>query len=103
MGEDAFARCSDLIEAEGSVYAINKLPKEQLTSFVISGGKKNIGFAAFYGCSNLRNISIPESVLKIRHLAFSGCSRLTEVRIPKGCDVQRFAFELFSNTQIIRY
>ena len=28
-------------------------------SFVISDGVKNIGFAAFYGCSNLRNISIP--------------------------------------------
>ena len=103
IGEDAFARCSNLIEAEGPVYAISKLPKEQLTSFVISDGVKNIGFAAFYGCSNLRNISIPESILKIRNLAFSGCSRLTEVRIPKGCDVQRFAFELFSNTKIIRY
>ena len=103
MGEDAFARCSNLIEAEGPVYAINKLPKEQLTSFVISDGEKNLGFVAFYGCSNLRNISIPESLLKIRHLAFSGCSRLTEVRIPKGCDVQRFAFGPFSNTQTIRY
>ncbi|MBQ3129595.1 MAG: leucine-rich repeat protein [Bacteroidaceae bacterium] len=70
---------------------------------MISDGEKSIGFASFYGCSNLRNISIPESVLKIRHLAFSGCSILTEVRIPKGCDVQRFAFELFSNTKIIRY
>ncbi|MEE0119647.1 MAG: leucine-rich repeat domain-containing protein [Bacteroidaceae bacterium] len=74
-----------------------------LASINLPPSVTEIGEAAFWGCSSLTTITLPPSVTKIGEDAFSGCSRLTEVRIPKGCDVQRFAFELFSNTQTIRY
>lgn len=39
---------------------------------------------AFYGCTQLGKIIIPNSVTRINSLAFSGCSKMTEVSIPKS-------------------
>ena len=44
----------------------------------------SIGDAAFYGCSGLTNITIPNSVTSIGGAAFSGCSGLTSVTIPNS-------------------
>ena len=40
-----------------------------------------IGYAAFVGCSNLVNITIPSSVRRIAGYAFDDCSNLTTVTI----------------------
>ncbi len=40
---------------------------------------KGIGAYAFYGCSGLTSITIPESVTSIGGSAFSDCSNLTSV------------------------
>ena len=44
----------------------------------------SIEYAAFYGCSGLTSITIPNSVTSIGAGAFNGCSRLTSVTIPNS-------------------
>ena len=41
----------------------------------------NIGTGAFYWCTKLKDIVIPDSVIYIGDYAFSGCSGLTSVHI----------------------
>ena len=52
-----------------------------LKSVVITGGS-SIGSSAFYNCSSLTSITIPDSVTSIGEYAFSGCSSLTSITIP---------------------
>ena len=40
---------------------------------------KKIGSRAFYGCSNLESVTIPDSVTEIGELAFGNCNKLTTV------------------------
>ncbi|MCP3695585.1 MAG: leucine-rich repeat domain-containing protein, partial [Planctomycetaceae bacterium] len=42
----------------------------------------SIGMHAFYGCSSLTGITIPDSVTSIGEKAFSGCTNLTSITIP---------------------
>ena len=44
----------------------------------------SIGGSAFYGCSGLTSITIPNSVPSIGAYAFYGCSGLTSITIPEG-------------------
>ena len=45
-----------------------------------------IGRDAFYGCTNLTEITIPGSVTSIGEDAFAGCTGLTEITIPGSVD-----------------
>ena len=44
----------------------------------------SIGYNAFYDCSGLTSITIPNSVTTIEKSAFSGCSGLTSITIPNS-------------------
>ena len=43
---------------------------------------------AFYGCSSLTNITIPNSVTQIGGSAFYGCADLTSIASPDGVPLQ---------------
>lgn len=43
-----------------------------------------IGVYAFYGCSDLTSITIPNSITTIGNLAFNGCSGLSSITIPSS-------------------
>lgn len=55
-----------------------------LKSVVIADGIKRIGEEAFYYCSNLSNVLLPNSVTDIDRSAFMGCSALKSLTIPDG-------------------
>ena len=53
-----------------------------LTSVAIPDSVTSIGSHAFFGCSGLTSVTIPDSVTNIGNSAFSGCSGLTSVTTP---------------------
>ena len=55
---------------------------QSLKSVTITGG--NILYGAFYNCSGLTNITIPDSVTSMGNYVFSYCSGLTSITIPDG-------------------
>lgn len=56
----------------------------RLKSISIPDSVTSIGNYAFYGCSNLSSISIPDDVTRIGYYAFKGCSSLSSISIPDG-------------------
>jgi hypothetical protein len=54
----------------------------------VNGGEglEDIGDYAFYGCTSLREITIPPAVKAIKEKAFWGCSQLTTVNLSEGLE-----------------
>ena len=55
-----------------------------LTSIIIPNSVTLIGQRVFYGCSSLTSITIPNSVISIGRMAFLHCSSLTSITIPNS-------------------
>ena len=68
-----------------------------LKNVKVTGG--NILYNAFYNCSNLTNIAIPDGVTSIGDYAFYGCSGLINIVIPEG--VTSIGEKAFSNCDSI--
>ena len=65
----------------------------RLTSITIPNSVTSIGENAFNGCTGLTSITIPNSVTSIRYSTFDGCTRLTSVIIPNSVtEIGGFAF-----------
>ena len=69
-----------------------------LTSVDIPEGVTSIGWCAFEGCSNLTSVYIPQTVIYIGRGAFAECSNLKNIDIPKEVEaIDYAAFEGCSN------
>ena len=65
----------------------------QVVNYIIGDDVKGIGEYAFYGCSSMASVTIPNSVTKIGDYAFSRCSSLLSVTIPESVtSIGIFAF-----------
>ena len=71
----------------GSYYSYvsgNLTIPDTVTLYGISYAVTSIGYSAFYNCSGLTSVTIPNSVTSIGSYAFGGCSGLTSVTIPNS-------------------
>ena len=65
----------------------------ELTSVTIPDSVTSIDWNAFENCSSLTNVTIPDSVRSIGAVAFGGCSSLTSVTISNGVmEIESWAF-----------
>lgn len=99
MGYSVFSYCSSLLNitvASGnSVYhsAGNCIIETDSKTLVLGcnnsvipmdGSVTSIGSSAFYGCTNLTGIIIPDSVTHIGNSAFNSCSSLESITLPNS-------------------
>lgn len=61
--------------------------RQEIKAVVIEDGVTSIATSAFYGCSNLTDVSIPNSVSTIGSQAFSYCTGLKEITVPETVTV----------------
>ena len=78
------------VSYNGTTYSVTTIGRSAfygcsaLTSINIPNSVTNIGSYAFYECRNLKTISIPNSVTSIGFGAFDSCSKLTSIDIPNS-------------------
>ena len=85
IGAYAFSGCVNLPVIDNIRYADTYLVEAVDTSqisYAIKEGTRFIGDFAFYGCSSLTSVTIPDSVTIIGEGAFHACTRLTSIIIP---------------------
>ena len=73
---------NSVIPTDGSVTSINDsafFGCSDLTSITIPDGVTSIGDSAFWHCSSLTSITIPDSVTSIGEKAFNNCQNLTSI------------------------
>ena len=81
IGRDAFTGCANVKNATVPGWGCG-IPFDNVTNVIISAGTTKIRDSAFWDCSRIANIEMPDSVIEIERCAFTGCSGLTSISMP---------------------
>ena len=89
----------DKVKCNGRSYIVGEIGGSAfynctaLTSVSIPNSVTTIGYHAFNGCTSLSAVTIPNSVTQIQVYAFYGCTSLTSITIPNSVtQIQDYAF-----------
>ena len=74
-----------------------------LTSITIPNSVTTIGSSAFWGCTGLTSVTIPNSVTSISDYAFYECRGLTELIIEDGKETLSLGYNYYSNSSFTGY
>lgn len=96
------------IYGQGDMYstylAADQLPwhalRSQIQSVIVEENATGIADYSFYGCANLAEASLPDSLNKLGSSAFEACTALTEITIPGG--VSELPEKLFDGCASLR-
>ena len=87
-----------------NVLYVNKGTMQKGTSISIKEGTISISPRAFYDCSGLTSVTIPNSVTSIGYEAFCGCTNLKEIvslsENPPACENNSFDSENYTNSTL---
>lgn len=68
--------------------------RENIKKVVVEEGVTGLGMYTFYCCTNLKDVSLPSTLVIIREAAFCGCESLSSLVIPSGVtEIGTGAFE----------
>ncbi len=87
-GNQGFIIIPSTVEISGTEYSVTSIGNfafyecSSLTSIGIPNSVTSIGISAFYECSSLTSIEIPNSVTTIGNFAFEDCLSLASIEIP---------------------
>ena len=87
IGVYAFSGCTNLIQTENDVSYVDRWAIDcdaYATSVILRSNTAGIADEAFYGCTLLTSLTIPDSVTSIGNKAFYNCDSLTSITIPDG-------------------
>ena len=98
IGESAFYGCNKLKKLTLPVFSgqvisffkgynlwdTGEMP-ETLTKIIINGTPDEIPESFFAGCSQVEEIELPDSVMKIGNYSFSYCKNLKKFKVPSSC------------------
>ena len=108
LGQEVFYKCTQLINLEfaenGSLTEISSDAFWQcsaLTSVVIPEGITKIVSCSFQSCTKLTQVSLPNSLIELGLGSFLYCSKLTSIRLPENLQsIGAYAFDGAGLTEI---
>lgn len=81
IGTFAFGNCHNVESVVVPMLAVTTLSKNKLKTVVVTNGD-SVPERAFYNCSSLKSIVLPDSVTSVGNLAFYGCIYIESVTVP---------------------